>query len=119
MPYEDSAEMLRTLLESSGHSVATAADGDEALVIADRLRPDAVLLDIGLPRLNGYEVCRRLRAQPWGSRLLIIAQTGWGQEQDLRKSEEAGFDAHLTKPVDDDALLKLLADWRPTDQPRA
>ena len=115
----DSAEMLRTLLEASGHSVTTAADGDEALVIADRLRPDAILLDIGLPRLNGYEVCRRLRAQPWGRRLLIIAQTGWGQEQDLRKSEEAGFDAHLTKPVDDDALLKLLADRRPTDQPRA
>ena len=108
----DSADMLRVLLELCGHSVVTAYDGDEALTLAEDVRPDAVLLDIGLPRMNGYEVCRRLRTQPWGEDVLIIAQTGWGQEQDLLLSREAGFDAHLTKPIDDDEVLALLAKGR-------
>jgi CheY-like chemotaxis protein/two-component sensor histidine kinase len=109
----DSAEMLRALLEITGNIVQTAYDGEEALAEAERMRPDAILLDIGLPRMNGYEVCRRLREQPWGRQMLIVAQTGWGQDQDLRRSTDAGFDAHFTKPIDDEALLALLAQWRP------
>jgi len=68
-----------------------------------------VLLDIGLPKLNGYEVCRRLRERPWGAALLIVALTGWGQEEDRQRSLEAGFDTHLVKPVDHDLLMRLLA----------
>ena len=67
-----------------------------------------VLLDIGLPRMNGYEVCRHLRQEPWGSDMTIVALTGWGQAEDRNRSKEAGFDAHLVKPVDFDALLQLL-----------
>jgi PAS domain S-box-containing protein len=109
----DSAEMLRALLEITGNIVHTVYDGEEALLEAERFHPDALLLDIGLPRMNGYDVCRRVREQPWGRGMLIVAQTGWGQDQDLRRSTEAGFDAHFTKPIDDDALLALLAQWRP------
>ncbi len=109
----DSAAMLRALLEITGNVVHTVYDGEEALAEAERVRPDAILLDIGLPRMNGYEVCRRLREQPWGRQMLIVAQTGWGQDQDLRRSTDAGFDAHFTKPIDDEALLALLAQWRP------
>jgi CheY-like chemotaxis protein len=69
-----------------------------------------VLLDIGLPKLNGHEVCRRVREQPWGQNITIIALTGWGQEADRRKSHEAGFNGHLVKPVDYDELLKLLSE---------
>jgi PAS domain S-box-containing protein len=109
----DSAEMLRALLQLVGNDVQTAFDGEEALRVADTMRPDAILLDIGLPRMNGYDVCRALRQRSWGRDLLIVAQTGWGQDQDLRRSQDAGFDAHFTKPVDDEALLKLLDEWRP------
>ena len=80
---------------------------------AERLRPDAVLLDIGLPGLNGYEVCRRIRQQPWGKRMTLVALTGWGQDEDRDRSREAGFDAHMVKPVDFDALLALLAAVQP------
>jgi PAS domain S-box-containing protein len=114
----DSAEMLRALLEACGNTVHTAFDGAAALVAAEEERPDAILLDIGLPGLNGYEVCRSLRERPWSRDTLIVAQTGWGQDQDLRRSHEAGFDAHFTKPVDDEALLKLLAEWRPDPESR-
>ena len=68
-----------------------------------------ILLDIGLPKLNGYEACRRIREQPWGEDVVLIALTGWGQEDDGRRSHEAGFDHHMVKPVDPDALMKLLA----------
>ena len=105
--------MLRALLELVGNKVDTAFDGDEALSVAENVRPDAILLDIGLPRMNGYDVCRALRQRSWGRDMLIVAQTGWGQDQDLRRSQDAGFDAHFTKPVDDEALLKLLDEWRP------
>jgi PAS domain S-box-containing protein len=109
----DSAEMLRALLVACGNTVHTAYDGEAALTAAAAVRPDAILLDIGLPGINGYEVCQRLRQQAWCRDTLIIAQTGWGQDQDLQRSHDAGFDAHFTKPVDDDALLTLLAEWRP------
>ena len=96
------------LLQLGGHETHKAHDGLEAIEAAERLRPDAVLLDIGLPRLNGYEVCRRIRKEPWGKDMVLVALTGWGQEEDRQRSREAGFNAHMVKPVDHDALLKLL-----------
>jgi CheY-like chemotaxis protein len=105
----DGAESLAMLLEEYGHETHLAHDGAEALEVAERVRPDAVLLDIGLPKLNGYEVCRRLRQHPWGEGLLLAALTGWGQEEDRQRSVDAGFDTHLVKPVDHDLLLRLLA----------
>ena len=106
---EDGAESLAMLLQLGGHETHIAHDGVEAIEAAEKLRPDVVLLDIGLPRLNGYEVCRRLRKEPWAKNLVLVALTGWGQEEDRHRSREAGFDAHLVKPVDHDALLRLLA----------
>jgi CheY-like chemotaxis protein len=106
---EDGAQSLALLLKLDGHETHTAHDGLEALAAADRLRPDVVLLDIGLPKLNGYEVCRHLRQQPWGKGLVLVALTGWGQEEDRQRSTEAGFDTHLVKPVDHEALAELLA----------
>ena len=105
----DGAESLAMLLQVGGHETHLAHDGIEAIEATARLRPDVVLLDIGLPRLNGYEVCRQLRQEPWGKDVLLVALTGWGQDEDRHRSNEAGFDAHLVKPVDHDALLKLLA----------
>ena len=105
----DSAESLAMLLEMSGNQTQTAHDGLKALEAAAKFRPDAMLLDIGLPELNGYEVCRRVRAQPGGERMVLIALTGWGQDQDRQKSTAAGFDSHLVKPVDINALMELLS----------
>ena len=104
----DSADSLAMLLSVTGNDVGTAYDGIEALNAAERLRPDVVLLDIGMPRLNGYDTCRRIRAEAWGESMVLIALTGWGQEQDKRRTEDAGFDAHVVKPVDPSALLALL-----------
>ena len=103
---EDGAESLAMLLQLDGHETHTAHDGVEAVDAAERLRPDVVLLDIGLPRLNGYEVCRRIREQPWGKDMVLVALTGWGQEEDRQRSREAGFDAHMVKPVDHDVLAE-------------
>ena len=97
------------LLRLMGNEVRTAHDGLEAVEVAETFRPDVVLLDIGLPELNGYEVARRIREQPWGRDVVLVALTGWGQEEDRRRSQEAGFDHHLVKPVDLAALEKLLA----------
>ncbi len=105
----DAAESLATLLTLSGHETHVAYDGQEALAAAATLRPAVVLLDIGLPKLNGYEAARQMREQPWGKRMVLVALTGWGQQEDRRKSAEAGFDAHMVKPVDLDALAKVLA----------
>jgi CheY-like chemotaxis protein len=105
----DSAESLTMLLQVSGHETHTAHDGLEALAAAERFRPEVVLLDIGLPNLNGYDAARRIREQPWGKDMVLIALTGWGQEADRRKSKDAGFDLHMVKPVDLDALMRLLA----------
>ena len=105
---EDGAESLAMLLQFGGHETYKAHDGLAAVEAARRLRPDVVLLDIGLPGLNGYEVCSRIRQEPWGKRVTLVALTGWGQDEDRDRSREAGFDAHMVKPVDFDALLKLL-----------
>jgi CheY-like chemotaxis protein len=105
----DGADTLAMMLKIMGHETRTAHDGVEALAAAEAFRPDVVLCDIGLPKLNGYEVARRIREQGWGEGMVLIAQTGWGQEEDRCRSKEAGFNFHLVKPVDPDALEKLLA----------
>ena len=104
----DAAESLAMLLTLEGNETRTAHDGLEALDVAAAFRPDVMLLDIGMPKLNGYDVCRRIRQQAWGKNIVVIALTGWGQEADKRRSLAAGVDAHLVKPVDLAALKKLL-----------
>jgi PAS domain S-box-containing protein len=106
---EDGAESLAMMLRLQGHETRTASDGPEGLTTAERFRPEAILLDIGLPTLNGYEVCRRIREQPWGKDVMLVAVTGWGQEEDRDQSKTAGFDAHVVKPVDRQVIGKLLA----------
>jgi len=105
----DNAESLALLLGITGNDTYIARDGIEALEAAAEHRPEVVLLDIGLPKLSGHDVCRRIRAESWGKDVVVIALTGWGQEEDRRKSQEAGFDGHLVKPVDYDELLELLS----------
>lgn len=97
------------LLQLTGYEVKMAHDGLEAVEAAAKLLPQVVLLDIGMPNLNGYDAARHIRQQAWGKDMVLIALTGWGQEQDRERTREAGFDAHLLKPVDHDALIKLLA----------
>jgi PAS domain S-box-containing protein len=106
----DSADSLGMMLRLMGNDIQTAYDGVEAVAAAESSRPHVVLLDIGLPRQNGYEACRRIREQPWGKGMVLIALTGWGQEEDVRRSHEAGFDHHMVKPVDPNVLMKLLAE---------
>ena len=106
---KDGADSLAMMLQIMGHETRTAYDGAVALEAAGTFLPDVVLLDIGLPKLNGYEVARRIREQPWGACMVLIAQTGWGQEEDKCRSKDAGFNFHMVKPVDCAALEKLLA----------
>ena len=106
---KDAVESLALLLVIGGQTVATARDGIEALSQFREFFPDVVVLDIGLPGLNGYEVARRIRSMESGRRAVLVALTGWGQDEDRRRTIEAGFDYHLVKPVDFDALTALLA----------
>jgi CheY-like chemotaxis protein len=108
----DSAMSLSLLLELDGHEVRRAYDGLEALEIADHFRPEVTLLDIGMPRLDGYGAARELRRRDWARGSLLVALTGWGQQEDKRLAREAGFDHHMVKPVDPDALRRLLAEPR-------
>jgi len=103
----DSAETMSLLLKLSGHEVHLAHSGAEALVIANRVRPDIGILDIGMPDLTGYEVAERIRREAWGQAIALIAVTGWGQESDKRRALAAGFDHHLTKPIDPERLKQL------------
>jgi signal transduction histidine kinase len=105
-----SAKTMTMLLKKMGHELATAYDGEGAVETAAEFRPDLALLDIGLPKLDGYEVARRIRSRPDGRSITLVALTGWGQEEDRRKSKEAGFDHHLTKPVGHETLVRVLAD---------
>lgn len=105
----DARDLLAELLRMCGHTVYTAHDGETAAELALEHRPDVLVLDIGMPGLNGYEVAQHVRAQPWGATPLIIAATGWGQQQDRQKATEAGFDLHLTKPFDPNVLTELIA----------
>jgi CheY-like chemotaxis protein len=111
----DSAESMALMLKFAGHTVAVAHDGLEGLETAKTFQPHATLLDLGMPKLNGYETAQRIRQQPWGNNMVLIALTGWGQEEDKRRSREAGFNAHLVKPVDQHSLEKILKDRGLTD----
>ena len=105
----DAADTLAALLRTMGHAVRIAYDGEQGLAAASQWRPDTIVLDIGMPRVNGYEVARRVRQAQWGADITLIALTGWGQQRDKALAAEAGFDEHLTKPVDAAALEALLS----------
>jgi CheY-like chemotaxis protein len=105
---KDSADTLAMMLKMMGHEVHTAYDGEEAVAAAAQFQPDVVLLDIGMPKLNGYDACRQIRQQPGGKQMLLIALTGWGKEDDRRQTDQAGFDHHMVKPVDPAALMRLI-----------
>jgi CheY-like chemotaxis protein len=108
----DSAQSMSLLLGLEGYQVECAYDGEQALVGAGRFRPEVVLLDLGLPRFSGYEVARRLRAEPTGDDVLLVAVSGYGRERDRQAAREAGFDLHLTKPADPDEVLRVLSERR-------
>jgi CheY-like chemotaxis protein len=105
----DAADSLSMLLELAGHEVRVAHHGRAALSLAQAFRPDVALLDIGMPDLSGYEVAQELRREPWGRGIQLIALTGWGQEKDRQQALEAGFNQHLTKPIDPDQLEALIS----------
>jgi two-component system CheB/CheR fusion protein len=102
----DTVESLKMLLEAEGHQVSAAHDGAGAMQLAQALQPDFVLLDIGMPRIDGYDVARQIRSQSWGRQMRLVAITGWGQPADRACALQAGFDYHLTKPV----ALEVLGD---------
>jgi PAS domain S-box-containing protein len=108
----DAVASLAMLLRTMGNNVRTAHDGEEAVRAAAEFRPHVALLDIGMPKMNGYDAARAIRQQPWGHNVVLVAVTGWGQDEDKRRSKEAGFDHHLVKPVDPYAVMKQLAEWK-------
>jgi len=105
---QDALESLALMLRMEGHEVHCASDGEEALTLASQRKPEIVVLDVGMPKLDGCEVARRIRAESWGRDAVLVALTGWGQEVDRRRSREAGFDMHLVKPVDPATLCDML-----------
>lgn len=109
----DTAISMGMLLQLMGHEIRAAHDGLEAVHVAERFRPDVVLLDIGLPLADGYRTAEMIRGQPWGKEMVLIAVTGWGREADMRRTAAAGFNHHLVKPVDPAALTQLLAAVQP------
>jgi DNA-binding response OmpR family regulator len=111
----DTADMLSDIVHDWGHETRVAYDGVAGLQVADQFQPQVVLLDIGLPKLPGYDVARRLRERDWGQEALVVAVTGWGEDSDRRKSEAAGIDHHLVKPVNTDVLEGLLSDFKPAE----
>ena len=100
---------LTALLGMSGNTMFSARDGEEAIVVAEQARPDVILLDLGLPKLDGFEVCRRIRQQAWGKEMVVVALTGWGHDEARTKTNQSGFDMHLVKPVDPETLFLVLA----------
>jgi len=110
---KDAADTLAMLMRLKGNEIRTAYDGLEAVEVAETYRPELVLLDIGLPKMNGYDVAQRIRRQAWGRDVILVALTGWGQAEDRQRSKEAGFDFHFVKPVDLAALEKMLAEPQP------
>ena len=105
----DSVEMLKILLDMNGGATHVAYDGVEAVKLAEELRPEVILLDIGLPKIDGYEACRRIREHAWGRHMIVVALTGHGLDDDRAKSQRSGFDMHLVKPVEPELLLTVLA----------
>jgi CheY-like chemotaxis protein len=104
----DAAESLATLLELEGHSVRVANTGASALELAEEMKPEVAIVDIGMPDMNGYEVAKRIRASAWGQKMTLIALTGWGQPEDRLRAQAAGFDHHCTKPVQLEGLMELV-----------
>jgi PAS domain S-box-containing protein len=113
---QDSADSLALILQFAGNITRAEYDGRAAIEVAQTFQPDLVLLDVGMPGVTGLEACRQIRSQPWGARLLMVAVSGYGQERDRRQALEAGFDHHLTKPVNPDQLLALCSSLRSVDQ---
>jgi CheY-like chemotaxis protein len=104
----DNAESLAMLVQVMGHEAATAHDGMAAIEAVDRFRPDLILLDIGLPKLDGFEVAEQLRARPDGDALFLVAITGWARDEEKQRAKSVGFDEHMTKPVDPNRLETLI-----------
>lgn len=113
---KDAADALAMILEIGGHEVRVAHNGRVALSLAQTFRPDVALLDIGMPDISGYEVARALRHEQWGKEIYLVALTGWGQQGARQQSLDAGFDRHMTKPIDPDALETFLSDGLQTRQ---
>jgi CheY-like chemotaxis protein len=105
---QDAAMTMADMLELLGDEVCTAQDGIEAISAAETFRPEVILMDVGMPRMNGYDATRRIREEPWGKAITVVALTGWGQESDRARSKAAGCDGHLVKPVSLDDLEALL-----------
>ena len=104
----DSSEPLSLLLQAKGHETRVSTDGEEAIHVADDFRPTCVVLDLGLPRMDGYEVARRLRERPYGEELVLVALTGWAGRDVRTKAADAGFDYHLVKPVNWEELERIV-----------
>ena len=114
----DSADTVGFVLRRLGHEIRTEYDGARALAAADAFRPDLILLDIGMPGMDGHDVAREIRQTPWGGTTTIIAVSGWGEEADKRRSREAGFDQHVVKPLDFEGVQRLLSGVSAPRQPR-
>jgi CheY-like chemotaxis protein len=108
----DAAASLALVCQLYGAETAVAQDGRQALAVGETFRPDVVLMDISMPNMNGYEAARRLRAQAWGASIVLIALTGWGRQADIEESRRAGFDGHLLKPVEAEALIAVITQLR-------
>jgi CheY-like chemotaxis protein len=108
---KDAAESLRLLLQILGGDVRTAYDGVEALQLAEQFLPHAIVLDIGLPKLDGYSAARHIRAQAWGKEMVLVAVSGWCRDEDRLKSVDAGFNGHLAKPVDAEQIRNMIQDF--------
>ena len=102
------ADMLSLIVKTLGYQVRTASDGQAAIEVAGEFRPDVVLMDLGMPRMNGYDAARRIRQETWGKDMLLVALTGWGQDEDKQRTKEAGFDFHLVKPAEPAELQRLI-----------
>jgi CheY-like chemotaxis protein len=109
----DAADMMAIYLSESGYEVRTAYDGEGAVQLARSFRPDLIFMDIGLPGIDGREACRRIRCEPWGSNVVIVALSGWSQGEGPSCGEAPGFDRHLLKPIDLDSVLRLARDTTP------
>jgi CheY-like chemotaxis protein len=105
----DALESLSSLVTRLGNEVRRAQDGHEAVQVARTFQPEIVLMDLGMPKLNGYEAARRIRQEPWGHEIVLVATTGWGQDEDRRRTAEAGFDRHLVKPIEIASLREILS----------
>jgi|SRR5215207_10470713 len=112
---EDSATMLSLIVKLQGHTVFTAFNGEQALELAEKERPDVLVLDIGMPQMDGYKVAQCIRRFPWGQRVKLIAATGYGEAQDVERAKAAGFDHHLLKPMEAEAIERLIRDEAPSN----